>query len=134
MSDVFIIGDTERMPELRHEVPLGIGDPFYYAEIGGRRHVIITAFEADRVKDTGIDAEVHPAEVLRSDELARAGVDQYEIQLQMAVRAARYLELESALVPRRFPLGHADRLRAEGIELIPDQQFFDARRRVKTED
>lgn len=132
MADVFIIGDTERTPELRHEVPVGVIDPFYYAEVDGARHVLIWAFEVDRVRDSGIDAEVTPAEVLKTDELAKAGVDPYEIPLEAAVRAARYLGVESAVVPRRFPLGLADRLRAEGVELIPDQRFFDDRRRVKT--
>ena len=34
--DLLIVGDTERCPELRHELPLRIGDPFPYAEIGDR--------------------------------------------------------------------------------------------------
>ena len=35
MADVLMYGDTYRMPELRHEVPIGIPDPFLYAERGG---------------------------------------------------------------------------------------------------
>jgi len=36
-------------------------------------------------------------------------------------------------VPETFPLWLADRLRAEGVELTVDADFFDDRRRVKTE-
>ena len=43
MPDVLIIGDTERMTDLRHEVPVQIGDPFAYAEVGGRREAIAEA-------------------------------------------------------------------------------------------
>ena len=35
MTDVLIVGDTERVPEMRHEVPLMIPDPFFYAERDG---------------------------------------------------------------------------------------------------
>ena len=34
MPDVLIVGDTVRSPELRHEVPLSVPDPFLYAEVG----------------------------------------------------------------------------------------------------
>ena len=34
MPDILIYGDTIRTPELRHEVPVAIPDPFLYAEKG----------------------------------------------------------------------------------------------------
>ena len=40
MTDVLIYGDTIRHPELRHEVPLTLGDPFLYAEKDGRSHIV----------------------------------------------------------------------------------------------
>ena len=42
------------------------------------------------------------------------------------------LGLAQAVVPDRFPLGIADRLRADGVELVVDQRFFDDRRRTKS--
>jgi hypothetical protein len=53
MSAILIIGDTMRNPELRHEVPLGIPDPFVYAEVDGRRIVAISSMEATRVEELG---------------------------------------------------------------------------------
>ena len=41
MTDVLIYADTFRSPELRHEVPIGIPDPFLYAEKAGTRHIVI---------------------------------------------------------------------------------------------
>jgi len=55
---VLIVGDTVRTPELRHEVPLGVPDPFVYAEIDGLRIVVIGAMEAARVAGLGAGLEV----------------------------------------------------------------------------
>ena len=40
VSDVLIYGDTVRSPELRHEIPVAVPDPFLYAEAGGVRHMV----------------------------------------------------------------------------------------------
>jgi Xaa-Pro aminopeptidase len=132
MPDVLIIGDTERSPALRHEVPVQIGDSFVYAEVDGTRHAVIWNFEIDRIRATGVDVECHPMEELRMEELVRRGLGPYEIADELALRAVRLLGLRRARVPRTFPLGQADHLRANGVELTVDQQLFDDRRRVKT--
>jgi Xaa-Pro aminopeptidase len=133
VPDVLIVSDTVRSPELRHEVPLTIGDPFLYAEVGGRRSVVVSTLEAGRVRDLGTDLEVLTLEDVGVDELLRRGLDQYELDLELHLRSCRQLGLAGAVVPQGFPLGVADRLRAEGIELDADQRFFDERRRVKNE-
>jgi len=48
MPSILICGDTLRSPELRHEVPLGIGDPFLYLETNGRRAVLTNVLEVGR--------------------------------------------------------------------------------------
>jgi Xaa-Pro aminopeptidase len=132
MPDVLMIADTERSADLRHEVPVSITDPFVYAEVSGRRHVVIWNFEIDRIRETGADIELHPMEELRPEELVREGLDHYEMTLAMSLRATRMLGVERAVVPRSFPVGHADYLRGHGVELTVDQRLFDDRRRVKT--
>jgi len=77
MSDVLIVGDTERVPELRHEVPLTIPDPFFYAERDGRRIVVIGSMEIPRIEEAGAGLEVHPLEEFGSDELLRAGLGRH---------------------------------------------------------
>jgi Xaa-Pro aminopeptidase len=132
MSTVLIHGDTMRTPELRHEVPLGIPDPFVYAEVDGRRIVAISSMEAARVEALGTDLEVRPLEEFGADELRRSGIDQHAYARELAVRIAGGLGVRSAQVPRRFPLGIADALRSGGVELTVDQQLFDDRRRSKS--
>jgi Xaa-Pro aminopeptidase len=132
MSAVLIIGDTMRNPELRHEVPLGIPDAFVYAEVDDRRIVAISSMEATRVDALGTGLEVRPTEEFGADEIRRSGVDVDEGARQLTLRIVQGLGIDRATVPRGFPLGFADALRAAGVELTVDQKLFDDRRRRKT--
>jgi Xaa-Pro aminopeptidase len=133
MTDVLIYGDTIRDPELRHEVPLTLGDPFLYAEKGGRPHLLITDFEWPRIQEADVDAELISPFALGIDELLDSGKKHWEIALEMALRGVRHVGITSAVVPHTFPLQLADFLREYGIELTPDRDFFDERRRVKND-
>ena len=132
MTDVLIVGDTERCSELRHELPLRIGDPFIYAEIGDRRIAVVWSIEGDRIAVVDPTVEIVPVETISIDDLIAAGVDYYEVTPTQVVRAVQSLGIAKARVPHAFPLRLADELRAAGIELVPDQRFFDLRRRRKT--
>jgi Xaa-Pro aminopeptidase len=129
---ILIHGDTIRTPELRHEVPLGIPDPFVYAEVDGQRLVAISAMEAMRVEALGSGLGVHTLEEFGADELRRSGLDLHSYWTEQAVRIATGLGVSEAVVPERFPLGIADALRAKGIQLTVDQKLFDDRRRSKS--
>ncbi len=131
MSAILIIGDTVRSPELRHEVPLAIPDPFVYAELDGRRIVVVSAMEAMRLEGIG-GLEVRPTEDFGADAIRRSGLEPHEAARRLTVQTVQGLGIESATVPRGFPLGFADALREAGIELRVDQKLFDDRRRRKT--
>lgn len=130
--DILIVGDTNTCPELRHEIPVDIMDPFLYAEVGGRRVAIVWSIEGDRIAAVDPSLELIASETFPTDDLVRAGVDFYELVPTNTVRMVESLGIRSARVPRRFPLQHADALRAAGVELVPDQRLFDDRRRRKT--
>jgi Xaa-Pro aminopeptidase len=133
MTDVLIHGDTVRHPELRHEVPLTLGDAFLYMEKDSRRHLMITDFEWPRIKDAGVDAELISPFSLGLDELLRTGKKYWEVGLEIALRAIQRVGITRAIVPHTFPLGLADHLRANGVELEVDRDFFNERRRAKNE-
>ena len=132
MTDVVIIGDTFRSPELRNEIPLAVPDPFVYLEHDGDNHVYVGSMEAPRIRGLGLDLTVHTLEEIGIDELYTQGLDHHTIRLEWIARACVHAGLESAIVPHTFPAGYLDRIRREGIELTIDQPTFDARRRVKT--
>src|SRR5438874_4801654 len=117
---------------MRHAVPLGVPDPFLYAEENGSRHVFASSMEATRIRELGL-FEVHVSEELGMDELIASGVDRRELDAQLALRAVASLGPTRASVPANFPVWLADRLRADGVELEVDQELFDDRRRAKTE-
>jgi Xaa-Pro aminopeptidase len=131
VSDVLIFADSMSDASMRHEVPVPIPDPFLYVERDGERHVVITSFEVSRLSPTGI--VVHPLEEFGFDELMAQGLSRYEVITQTLENAVAQLGVEDAVVPSTFPLGLADRLRARGVELKPDREFFSQRRRVKSE-
>ena len=130
---VLIIGDTMRNPEMRHEVPIGIPDPFLYAELDGRRIVAISSMEAIRVEGLGTGLEVHTFEEYGADELRRKHRDRYAFTRELIVRAVKALGIEKASVPGKFPVQHSDAIREAGVELVVDQPHFDERRRQKSD-
>jgi hypothetical protein len=67
--DLLIFGDTDRCPELRHELPLHVGDPFLYAETDGRRIAVVWSIEGDRIAIVDSSVEIVPTETISVDAL-----------------------------------------------------------------
>ncbi len=131
MPNVLIFADSVRFPELRHEVPMAIGDPFLYGETNGTRHVLISAMEQARMGHLQ-GLTLHAPEEYGVDELMREGkLSREDLGRELLLRACRAWGIESATVPPAFPVDLADHLRANGIELKPDRKFFELRRRAK---
>jgi Xaa-Pro aminopeptidase len=129
---VLIYADSFRSADMRQAVPLGVPDPFLYAEQNGSRHVFANSMEAPRLRELGL-FDVHADEELGVDELIASGLDSRELRGQLVLRAVGSVGLTRASVPETFPVWLADRLRADGVELAVDQDLFDDRRRAKTE-
>jgi len=132
-DDVLIYADTERSATLRHEIPLAIGDPFLYVEADGRRVVLTNSLERDRLARAVPDVELVLGDELGLDDLVAEGMPRHEIDLELAARLCRRVDLRTAVVPPELPVVVADRLRADGIELRPDNAVFEARRRAKND-
>ena len=132
MPDVLIYADTFRSPELRHEVPLGVPDPFLYIERDGVKHISIGSMEIPRLNALGL-FELHPHQEFGFDDLVAQGLSTPQLKQELPLRAVAALGVQSAVVPETFPVWLADRLRAQGVELTVDGGFFDDRRRVKNE-
>src|SRR5215217_1408926 len=133
VADVLIYADSLRSPEMRHEVPIAIPDPFLYAESGGEQHVVASSFELARIAEVAPHLQVLPLEEFGIDELYAQGLSRDEIELEVILRAARRFGVEEAVVPATFPLEVADHLRANGIQVRAVREQFVARRRVKND-
>lgn len=132
MTDILIVGDTERSSELRHEIPLHIGDQFVYAETGGRRVAVVWSVEGDRIAKVDPSIELVASETFSPTDLIESGVGIYDLGPAQIARQVASLGLTRAAVPDEFPVRIADELRGAGIELVVDQRLFDERRRRKT--
>jgi Xaa-Pro aminopeptidase len=131
--NVLIYGDTTTSPAMRHELPLAIGDPFLYLESDGRRAVLTNTLEEARIAQAAPEVERLLGDALGRDELISAGYSRTEVQLELCVRAVAAMSLSEAVVPPEFPLALADRLRANGVKLNPEEAPFSERRRHKTD-
>ena len=104
MPDVLIVADTIRSPELRHEVPLAVPDPFLYAEVGGKRSVVVSTLEAGRIRDLGTDLQVLTLEDVGMDELLKRGLDTLcARRCELNLSACRALGLEQRRDAGRLP-------------------------------
>lgn len=132
MGDLLIYGDTIRSPELRHEVPVAVPDPFLYVERNGDRWAFVGSLEIPRMQELdGLQAV--PLDELGMDELIAQGLSSDALDRELVLRACRRVGVEDAVAPRTFPLDVADHLRANGVDVRPEGRTFDLRRRVKSE-
>ena len=131
MSDVLIFADTVRSAELRHEVPTTVIDPILYLEHDGVRHLVAPASELPIIEKVG-EYVFHTPDEYGLDELRRTMSSSAELLDEIVVRAVRAIGVERAVVPDSFPVLTADRLRAAGVELVPDRATFAERRRSKS--
>lgn len=129
---LLIYGDTERSATLRHELPLAIGDPLLFGIVDGRRHIMTSIIERERIAAVAPDAELHELGELGFYELLESGMSRTELELELASRAAGRMGVAEAIVDPEFPLLVADRLRADGIALTANAEAFESRRRVKS--
>jgi Xaa-Pro aminopeptidase len=132
MRGLLLAGDTERSAALRHEIPVPIGDPLLFADVDGRRYVLTTRLESDRVQRELPDAKMLDYFDLGYKELVESGLTMYEAGREIEIRAVREIGIDEAIVPADFPLALGDRLREEGIVLTVDETAVALRRRSKS--
>ena len=131
--NILIYGDTLTSPALRHEVPISIGDPFLYIEADGRRAVLTSPLEDERIARAVPDLERMLEDQLGRDELIGSGLSRGEIERELCARAVDRFGITEAIVPPVFPLALADRLREGGVAVSPTEDVFIDRRRHKSE-
>jgi Xaa-Pro aminopeptidase len=133
VADLLIYADSVRSPEMRHEVPIPIPDPFLYLERNGSRDAVVTSLEVERLARLPGGPTPHAFEEFGFDELIARGLPREEVLLEVVVNACTELGVRAATVPVGFPLGVADRLRVERVALTADHALFAGRRRVKSD-
>ena len=131
MGGLLLHGDTERSAALRHEIPIAIIDSLLFAEVDGRRYVLTTHLESERIQELLPDAELLDYFALGYKELVQNGMSFEEASLEVEARAVREIGIQEASVPGEFPRALGDRLRQDGVALTIDDAAVKLRRRAK---
>ena len=132
-DDVLIDADTIRSPELRHEIPAGVMDPFLYGERDGVAFAAVSPLDAATIAAARPDLrQLDTFADLGLRDLIDSGLTRDEALLEVRLLACREMGVTRAAVPPTFPLATAEHLRAGGVEVIVDRERFAARRRNKT--
>ena len=132
MSALLLFGDTERSAAMRHEVPAAIIDPFLFVELDGRKVVLTSELERERIGAVLPGAELLDLFSLGVRERIEEGMSFELAETEAIVRALRQLEVTDTYVPGDFPVLIADRLRSAGIAVTVDDEAVKARRRAKS--
>ena len=117
---------------MRHELPIAIGDPFLIAISGGRMHVLASPLERSRIEAAAPNAVIHDVDDLGFYDLLESGMASHQVELELASRAIAAIGVREAVADPDMPVAVADRLRADGVALIPDHEAIAIRRRVKS--
>ena len=111
------VDDSERNSDLYWKTGFWAGDPFVFAEIDGRTHLLLSDLELGRGKKESQVDEVHSWTALSTAARAKSGAEKvaYEgvIAHFLEERDVTHLEVAS-----RFPLRTADRLRDAGFTAL----------------
>src|SRR5918911_1276482 len=132
-TNLLLFGDTERSAAMRHEIPIAILDPFVYVQTDGRTFIEASSIERDRLAAARPDAELIDDTELGFYELLESGMSRDEVRLELISRAVKRTGVTEAIVDFEFPLGLAERLRADGVDLTVDDEAIKLRRRQKSD-
>jgi Xaa-Pro aminopeptidase len=132
MTDFLFYGSTTRSAAMRHELPVAMIDPVLLGIVDGRLHVMTSALERRRLAEEAPDAVLHDIIELGFFELRESGLSGFEIDLELASRAAAATGVREAIADPDMPVAVADRLRSDGIVLHLDHPAVAVRRRAKS--
>jgi Xaa-Pro aminopeptidase len=103
-----------------------------YAETGGRRVIVASSLETERLAAACPDCELIDDHDLDFLELLKSGLTRDEVVVEMLSRAVKLIGVREAIVDFDFPLGMAERLGADGVVLTVDDPAVLQRRRAKS--
>lgn len=130
---ILFFGNSYHYPDIYRSTGFLAPDPIIALEHGDERVILASPLEQGRAEKESRATSVRSLMDFGYRELSAQGLDGDEV---VAVVMQRFLSergVARVLVPRYFPVGVADQLRAQGIalEIVRD---LDARRRIKRPD
>ncbi len=96
MTDFLFYGSTESSAAMRHELPIVILGRFLLGIVGGRMHVEANPLEIERMAAAAPDAVLHDLRTLGLHELLASGIEDHQLDLECASRAAAAMGVQEA--------------------------------------
>ncbi|MDE3102966.1 MAG: aminopeptidase P family protein, partial [Chloroflexota bacterium] len=130
---ILFYGNSYHYPDIYRATGFLAPDPIIALEHGDEIVILASPLEQGRVEKESRATSVRSLMEFGLRELSEQGLDTDEINATVIQRFLAERRLDRVHVPRYFPVGTADRLRAKGIalEIVRD---LDARRRIKRPD
>ena len=122
-----IVAAGDSSADMRYATGFSTSDAYIYIGLGERKMMLVSALEFDRARQQRKPS----VEVRRDTEFTTV---ERPTLAQVAAGAAHRLGIGTFRVPADFPLGIADRLRAEGLTVRPESGIFFPEREFKTPD
>ncbi|MFN2488751.1 MAG: M24 family metallopeptidase [Actinomycetota bacterium] len=134
MTTLLLWDDALRSREMRHEIGEAIGDPIAFIERDGRRIVVGSVLEEAilTAREDVVDEFWSNVDLGADQLIDDRSFPEHLIGPEIARRALERTGAPSVKVPLSFPVGAADHLRSNGIEVVVDQDTWSRRRRHKT--
>jgi len=127
-----IIADSERNANLYYATRFLAPDPFIFAQVDGRRMLVMSDLEVDRAKaQASVDEVLSYAKL--SQQATRRGTSAPTMMdvVEELLKSCSVTELE---VPSDFSVTYADALRQRGYTVRPRPEPFYPERMIKTEE
>ena len=126
-------GNSYHHPDIYRSMRFLAPDPIIALEHGDERIIVASALEHGRAEKGSRATAVRDLVEFGFRELSQQGLDGDEINAIVIQRFLAERGIATVSVPRYFPVGLADRLRALGVELVVAMDLA-ARRRTKRPD
>lgn len=126
-----IVASSETSADLLYATQFHVGDPILYLEQNGHKAIVLSDLEIDRGKrEAKVDDVVSLSEL--NKKLRPKGPEPVFRETVAGFLKAR--RVKRATVPSDFPLGLAQFLAGQGIELVAKEGLFFEQREFKTAD
>ncbi len=131
-ESILLIADSESDADMRYATGLFVPDPFTFLQVDGRTTIMMSDLEIDRARaQSKVDEVVSLTDY--TDRAKKNGSADPGL-VDAIVELLKDQEVQGVRVPHSFPLGYADRLRAQGFTVQSKEDPFWDQRPVKTSD
>ncbi len=125
--------DGYKFPDVYHVTRFLAPDPIIALEQDGEVVIVVSSLEEGRARKESRAREVFNIDHFGAKELLAKGITREELDIEITKRLLASRGLRRVVVPPWFPLGMAESLRADGIELVVAGDVTE-RRRTKRPD